>query len=128
MPAVDYKLIDESDVSVLKKHILSADISSLILYERHGQPHRHFVEATNEGTNGVNIRLSPQKDWEVNDPPRLAKVLTTLEDIQKEFNNTAHNNKQVSLADLIVLGGCAAVEEAPVGLNVRPLFPFIPDN
>ena len=113
VPTVDYKLIDESDVSVLKKHILSADISISDLVRTAWAAASTFRGSDKRGgANGARIRLSPQKDWEVNGPPRLAKVLTTLEDIQKEFNNTAHNNKQVSLADLIVLGGCAAVEEA----------------
>ena len=113
VPTVEYKLIDESDVSVLKKHILSAGISISDLVRTAWAAASTFRGSDKRGgANGARIRLSPQKDWEVNDPPRLAKVLTTLEDIQKEFNNTAHNNKQVSLADLIVLGGCTAVEEA----------------
>ena len=113
VPTVDYELIDKSDVSVLKKHILSAGISISDLVRTAWAAASTFRGSDKRGgANGARIRLSPQKDWEVNDPPRLAKVLTTLEDIQKEFNNTAHNNKQVSLADLIVLGGCTAVEEA----------------
>ena len=113
VPTVDYKLIDKSDVSVLKKHILSAGISISDLVRTAWAAASTFRGSDKRGgANGARIRLSPQKDWEVNDPPRLAKVLTTLEDIQKEFNNTAHNNKQVSIADLIVLGGCTAVEEA----------------
>ena len=113
VPTVDYELIDKSDVSVLKKHIRSAGISISDLVRTAWAAASTFRGSDKRGgANGARIRLSPQKDWEVNDPPRLAKVLTTLEDIQKEFNNTAHNNKQVSLADLIVLGGCTAVEEA----------------
>ena len=113
VPTVDYELIDKSDVSVLKKHILSAGISISDLVRTAWAAASTFRGSDKRGgANGARIRLSPQKDWEVNDPPRLAKVLTTLEDIQKEFNNTAHNNKQVSIADLIVLGGCTAVEEA----------------
>ena len=112
VPTVDYELIDKSDVSVLKKHILSAGISISDLVRTAWAAASTFRGSDKRGgANGARIRLSPQKDWEVNDPPRLAKVLTALEDIQKEFNTTAHN-KQVSLADLIVLGGCAAVEEA----------------
>ncbi len=113
VPTVDFELIDKSAASVLKNNMLSPVISISDLVRTAWAAASTFRGSDKRGgANGARIRLSPQKDWEVNDPPRLAKVLTTLEDIQKEFNNTAHNNKQVSLADLIVLGGCTAVEEA----------------
>ena len=78
------------------------------------------------GANGARIRLAPQKDWEVNNPAQLAKVLTTLEGIQKEFNNAQSGGKKVSIADLIVLGGCAAVEQAAKNAGNDVKVPFTP--
>ena len=113
VPCVDYEIIDQHDVSVLKQHILSSDISIADLVRTAWAAASTFRGSDKRGgANGARIRLSPQKDWEVNDPTQSAKVLTTLEAIQKTFNTMAHDKKQVSLADLIVLGGCAAVEEA----------------
>ena len=113
VPNGDYEIIDQHDVSVLKQHILSSDISITDLVRTAWAAASTFRGSDKRGgANGARIRLSPQKDWEVNDPTQLAQVLAALEDIQQEFNTTAHSNKQVSLADLIVLGGCAAVEEA----------------
>ncbi|MEO2040233.1 MAG: catalase/peroxidase HPI [Pirellulales bacterium] len=113
VPSVDYEIIDQHDVSVLKQRILSSGISIADLVRTAWAAASSFRGSDKRGgANGARIRLSPQKDWEVNDPTQLAKVLGALEDIQQEFNTTAHNNKKISLADLIVLGGCAAVEEA----------------
>ena len=113
LPNVDYETIDQHDVSVLKQRILSSDLSITDLVRTAWAAASTFRGSDKRGgANGARIRLSPQKDWEVNDPTQLAQVLAALEDIQQEFNTTAHSNKQVSLADLIVLGGCAAVEEA----------------
>ena len=113
VPNGDYEIIDQHDVSVLKQRILSSDLSIADLVRTAWAAASTFRGSDKRGgANGARIRLSPQKDWEVNDPTRLAQVLAALEDIQQEFNTTAHSNKQVSLADLIVLGGCAAVEEA----------------
>ena len=113
VPNGDYEIIDQHDVSVLKQRILSSDLSIADLVRTAWAAASTFRGSDKRGgANGARIRLSPQKDWEVNDPTQLAQVLAALEDIQQEFNTTAHSNKQVSLADLIVLGGCAAVEEA----------------
>ena len=113
VPNGDYEIIDQHDVSVLKQRILSSDLSIADLVRTAWAAASTFRGSDKRGgANGARIRLSPQKDWEVNDPTRLAQVLAALEDIQQEFTTTAHSNKQVSLADLIVLGGCAAVEEA----------------
>ena len=113
VPNVDYEIIDQHDVSVLKQHILSSDLPIADLVRTAWAAASTFRGSDKRGgANGARIRLSPQKDWEVNEPTRLAQVLAALEDIQQTFNTAAHNNKQVSLADLIVLGGCAAVEEA----------------
>ena len=113
VPSVGYEIIDQHDISMLKQHILSSDTSVADLVSTAWAAASTFRGSDKRGgANGARIRLSPQKDWELNDPTRLAKVLTTLEDIQQKFNTTAHNKKQVSLADLIVLGGCVAIEEA----------------
>jgi catalase-peroxidase len=113
VPSVGYEIIDQHDISMLKQHILSSDTSVADLVSTAWAAASTFRGSDKRGgANGARIRHSPQKDWEVNDPTRLAKVLTTLEDIQQKFNTTAHNKKQVSLADLIVLGGCVAIEEA----------------
>jgi|TARA_B100001741_G_scaffold209146_1_gene172911 catalase-peroxidase len=113
VPNGDYETIDQHDVSVLKQRILSSDLSITDLVRTAWAAASTFRGSDKRGgANGARIRLSPQKDWEVNDPTQLAQVLAALEDIQKTFNTTAHDKKQVSLADLIVLGGCAAVEEA----------------
>jgi catalase-peroxidase len=113
VPSVGYEIIDQHDISMLKQYILSSDTSVADLVSTAWAAASTFRGSDKRGgANGARIRLSPQKDWEVNDPTRLAKVLTTLEDIQQKFNTTAHNKKQVSLADLIVLGGCVAIEEA----------------
>ena len=129
VPNGDYEIIDQHDVSVLKQRILSSDLSIADLVRTAWAAASTFRGSDKRGgANGARIRLAPQKDWEVNDPTRLAQVLAALEDIQKTFNTKAHDKKQVSLADLIVLGGCAAVEELHVGLDVKPLFPFILDG
>ncbi|HBP82024.1 MAG TPA: catalase-peroxidase, partial [Planctomycetaceae bacterium] len=113
VPNGDYETIDQHDVSVLKQRILSSDLSITDLVRTAWAAASTFRGSDKRGgANGARIRLSPQKDWEVNDPIQLAQVLAALEDIQKTFNTKAHDKKQISLADLIVLGGCAAVEEA----------------
>ena len=113
VPNGDYEIIDQHDVSVLKQRILSSGLSIADLVRTAWAAASTFRGSDKRGgANGARIRLSPQKDWEVNDPTQLAQVLAALEDIQKTFNTKAHDKKQISLADLIVLGGCAAVEEA----------------
>jgi len=127
VPAVDHKLIDEQDIAVLKTKILASGlpISQLVTTAwASAATYRHSDKRG--GANGARIRLAPQKDWEVNQPAELAKVLQKLEGIQKEFNTSQTGGKKVSLADLIVLGGCAAVEAAAkkAGFNVK--VPFSP--
>src|ERR1700680_470570 len=116
VPAVDHKLIDEQDIAALKAKILKSGLSISQLVTTAWASAASFRGSDKRGgANGARIRLAPQKDWEVNQPAELAKVLRTLEAIQKEFNSSQSNGnkgKKVSLADLIVLGGCAAVEEA----------------
>ena len=113
VPAVDHKLIDAGDIAALKAKILGSGLSIADLVSTAWASAATFRGSDKRGgANGARIRLSPQKDWAVNQPTRLAKVLSALEVIQEEFNHTQSAGKKVSLADLIVLGGCTAVEHA----------------
>jgi catalase-peroxidase len=129
IPAVDHELIGESDIAALKAKILASGLSISHLVSAAWASAATFRGSDKRGgANGARIRLAPQKDWEANQPAQLAKVLQTLESIQKGFNSAPSNGKgkKVSLADLIVLGGCAAVEAAAkkAGLDVK--VPFTP--
>ena len=113
VPAVDHKLIGEKEIAALKAKILKSGLSISQLVTTAWSAAASFRGSDKRGgANGARIRLAPQKDWEVNQPAELAKVLRKLEAIQKDFNSSKSSRKKVSLADLIVLGGCAAVEEA----------------
>ena len=113
VPVRDYDLIDETDIADLKKSILSSDLSVAQLVRTAWASASTFRGSDYRGgANGARIRLAPQKDWEVNEPAKLQKVLSVLTGIQEEFNKSRSGNKKVSLADLIVLGGSAAVEKA----------------
>ena len=113
LPAVTYKLIDEQDIAALKSKILASGLSvSQLVSTAWASASTFRGSDMRGGANGARIRLAPQKDWEVNQPEQLKSVLQTLEGIQKEFNNAQSGGKMVSLADLIVLGGCAGVEQA----------------
>jgi catalase-peroxidase len=116
VPAVDHKLIREQDIAALKTKILASGLSISQLVTTAWASAASFRGSDKRGgANGARLRLAPQKDWEVNQPAELAKVLLKLEAIQKEFNSSQSNGnkgRKVSLADLIVLGGCTAVEEA----------------
>ena len=113
VPAVDHELIDEQDVAALKTKILDSGLSVSQLVSTAWASAASFRGTDKRGgANGARIRLAPQKDWEVNEPAELAKVLQVLEQIQQDFNGSASGGKKVSLADLIVLAGCAAVEKA----------------
>ena len=113
VPKADYEMIGDQDIAALKGKILASGLSVSQLVSTAWASASTFRGSDKRGgANGARIRLEPQKDWEVNKPAELAKVLQTLEQIQKDFNSAQTGNKRVSLADLIVLGGCAAVEEA----------------
>ena len=113
VPAVDYELIGDSDVTDLKGKILTSGLSIPHLVLTAWASAATFRGTDKRGgANGARIRLAPQKDWDINSPAKLANVLRTLEQIQADFNGSQSGGKQVSLADLIVLGGCAAIEEA----------------
>ena len=127
VPAVDHALIGEQDIAVLKAKILASGLTVSQLVTTAWESASTFRGSDKRGgANGARIRLAPQKDWEVNEPAELAKALQKLEGIQKDFNSAQSGGKGVSLADLIVLGGCAAVEEAAkkAGHNVK--VPFSP--
>jgi catalase-peroxidase len=127
VPAVDHKLIGERDIAVLKAKILKSGLSISQLVTTAWASAATFRGSDKRGgANGARIRLAPQKDWEVNQPAVLAKALKTLGAIQKEFNSSQSGGKKVSLADLIVLGGCAAVEEAAKKAGHKVKVPFSP--
>ncbi len=127
VPEADYKLIGDADIAKLKKQLLDSGLSSSELISTAWASASTFRGSDMRGgANGARIRLAPQKDWEVNEPEQLAKVLSKLEGIQKEFNGAQSWGKQVSLADLIVLGGCAAVEQAAKAAGHDVKVPFTP--
>ncbi|HSY05303.1 MAG TPA: catalase/peroxidase HPI [Steroidobacteraceae bacterium] len=125
IPAVDHKLIDEQDITALKARILASRLSICQLVTTAWASAATFRGSDKRGgANGARIRLAPQKNWEVNQPAELAKVLQKLEAIQKDFNSAQSGGKKVSLADLIVLGGCAAVEAAAKKAGHEVKVPF----
>jgi catalase-peroxidase len=127
VPAVDHELIDAKDIAALKAKILASGLSISQLVSTAWASAATFRGSDKRGgANGVRIRLSPQKDWEVNQPGQLTKVLKTFEGIQKDFNDVASGGKKVSLADLVVLGGCAAVEQAAKKAGITVAVPFAP--
>ena len=127
IPAVDYKLIDEQDIAALKARILAAGLSISQLVATAWASAATFRGSDKRGgANGARIRLAPQKNWEVNQPAELTKVLQKLEAIQKDINSAQSGGKKVSLADLIVLGGCAAVEAAAKKAGQDVKVPFSP--
>jgi catalase-peroxidase len=127
IPAVDHKLIDEQDIAALKGSILASGLSVSQLVSTAWASASTFRGSDKRGgANGARIRLTPQKDWEANQPDQLAKVLKTLEGIQSEFNGKQSGGKKVSLADLIVLAGCAGVEQAAENAGHTVTVPFTP--
>ncbi len=127
VPAVDHELIGEQDIAALKSKILASGLSISQLVSTAWASAATFRGTDKRGgANGARIRLAPQKDWEVNNPAELAKVLSTLEQIQRDFNSSQSGGKKVSLADLIVLGGCAAVEQAAKNAGHNVTVPFAP--
>jgi catalase-peroxidase len=127
IPAVNHKLIDDKDVASLKAKILDSELSISELVSTAWASASTFRGSDKRGgANGARIRLAPQKDWEVNQPEQLSKVLSKLEGIQSEFNDTQSDGKRVSLADLIVLAGCAGVEHAAKNAGHEVTVPFNP--
>ncbi len=127
IPAVDHVLIDEQDIAALKAKILAAGVPVSRLVSTAWASASTFRGSDKRGgANGARIRLAPQKDWEVNQPAQLAPVLETLEGVQSEFNNAQSGGKKVSLADLIVLAGCAGIEQAAKQAGHDVKVPFTP--
>ena len=127
IPAVDHKLIDQQDIASLKGKILASGLSVSQLVSTAWASASTFRGSDKRGgANGARIRLAPQKGWAVNQPEQLAKVLKALESIQRDFNSAQPGGKQVSLADLIVLGGCAAIEAAAKKAGHTVTVPFTP--
>ncbi len=127
VPEVDHPLIDEAQIASLKDEILGSGLSVSQLVTTAWAAAASFRGTDKRGgANGARLRLAPQRDWEVNNPPELAKVLETLEGIQARFNGAQSGGVKVSLADLIVLGGCAAVEKAAQQAGHEVAVPFVP--
>ncbi|MCL4528830.1 MAG: catalase/peroxidase HPI [Chloroflexi bacterium] len=127
IPAVNHKLINKQDIASLKRKILDSGLSVSELVSTAWASASTFRGSDKRGgANGARIRLAPQKDWEVNQPSQLAKVLKTLEGIQREFNKAQSGGKRVSLADLIVLAGCTGVEQAAKNAGHKLTVPFTP--
>jgi catalase-peroxidase len=126
-PAVDHPLIGDQEISALKAKMLASGLSVSQLVSTAWASASTFRGSDKRGgAKGARVRLAPQKDWHVNQPAQLAKVLQTLEGIQKEFNASASGGKKVSLAGLIILGGCAAIEKAAKGDGFDVKVPFRP--
>ncbi len=127
IPPVDHPLIDARDIEALKQSVLASGLSVKQLVSTAWASASTFRGSDKRGgANGARIRLSPQKDWEINNPPELARVLQQFQAIQQDFNASADNGKKVSLADLIVLAGCAGVEKAARDAGVAVPVPFTP--
>jgi catalase-peroxidase len=127
IPAVDHPLVNEQDIASLKAKILASGLSVSELVSTAWASASTFRGSDKRGgANGARIRLAPQKDWKVNQPDQLKKVLKTLEEIQSAFNKAQSGGKKISLADLIVLAGCAGVEQAAKNAGVQVRVPFTP--
>ena len=127
IPAVDHELINTEDAAGLKKKILASGLSISQLVSTAWASASTFRGSDKRGgANGAHVRLSPEKDWEVNAPSQLKVILKKLEEIQQEFNSEQSGNKKISLADLIVLGGCAGVEQAAKNAGHDLAVPFTP--
>jgi catalase-peroxidase len=124
---VSHPLVDDADVAALKSRLLGSGLTVAQLVKTAWASASTFRGSDKRGgANGARIRLAPQKDWEANEPAQLARVLQTLERIQRDFNGSQSGGKKVSLADLIVLGGCAAVEQAARNAGHDIAVPFAP--
>ena len=127
IPAVDHALVGADDVKVLKESILATGLSVQdLVYTAWSSASTFRGSDKRGGANGARIRLAPQKNWEANEPAKLAKVLKALEGVQAGFNKAQSGGKKVSLADLIVLGGCAAIEKAAAAAGTKVVVPFTP--
>lgn len=127
IPALDHDVVDDADIDALKHKILASGLSVSALVSAAWASASNYRDSDKRGgANGARVRLDPQKHWEVNRPQELSSVLSTLEQIQSKFNGAQSGNKRISLADLIVLGGCAAIEKAAQDAGVAVAVPFTP--
>lgn len=127
VPAVDHPLIDANDIAALKAKILASGLTASELVRTAWASAASFRGSDlRGGANGARVRLAPQKDWAANNPAELAKVLKSLEDFQRNFNGAQSGGKKVSLADVIVLGGAAAIEQAAKQAGYEAKIPFKP--
>ena len=127
VPKASYKMVEFQDIATLKQNILESGLTVSQLVTTAWASASTFRGSDKRGgANGARIRLSPQKDWEVNEPKKLAAVLEKLEGVQKKFNESSSDGKKVSIADLIVLGGCAAIEQAAKNAGIDANVPFTP--
>jgi catalase-peroxidase len=127
IPALDHELIGDADIATLKEQVLASGLTVPQLVSAAWASASTYRDSDKRGgANGARIRLAPQKDWEVNDPAQLAAVLSTLERIRADFNDRQTGDKKVSLADLIVLGGAAAIESAAGQAGYDVAVPFRP--
>jgi catalase-peroxidase len=127
IPAVNHKLVDEKDIAAIKGQILATGLSVSELVSTAWASASTFRGSDKRGgANGARIRLTPQKDWPVNQPAQLSKAIETLQGVQRAFNGAQSGGKKISLADLIVLGGCAGVEQAAKNASVAVTVPFSP--
>jgi catalase-peroxidase len=127
VPAVDHKLVGNNEIATLKKEILASGLTTSQLVRAAWASASSFRDTDlRGGANGARVRLAPQKDWAVNQPADLAEVIATLDGIREKFNKAAPGGKKISLADLIVLGGNAAIEEAAKKAGVEIKIPFSP--
>ncbi|HKL14627.1 MAG TPA: peroxidase family protein, partial [Balneolaceae bacterium] len=127
IPEVDHELINDEDIDGLKGKILDSGLTVSELVSTAWASASTYRDSDKRGgSNGARVRLEPQRNWEINNPEQLSKVLDKLEDIQKEFNKVQSDDKQVSLADLIVLGGCSAIEKAAEKAGHDITVPFTP--
>jgi catalase-peroxidase len=127
IPALNHTLVDDKDINQLKTQILSSDLTiSELVTTAWASASTYRGSDRRGGANGARVRLQPQRNWEVNNPQQLNRVLAVYEKIQADFNAKAKNGKKISLADLIVLGGNAAVEKASLNAGVNAKVPFIP--
>ncbi len=127
IPQLDHDLVNDGDISSLKNKILASGLSVSALVSAAWASASNYRDTDKRGgANGARVRLDPQKDWEVNRPQELSQVLSTLERIKAEFNGNQSGNKKISMADLVVLGGCAAVEKAAKDAGIDTSVPFTP--
>jgi len=127
IPSVDHELVGASDIESLKRQVLDSGLSVADLVSVAWASASTYRDSDKRGgANGARVRLAPQKDWAVNDPERLVKTLQALEGVQAAFDDAQSDSRRISMADLTVLGGCAALEKAAADAGIETTVPFVP--